>query len=440
VTEATIIQRRKEAGGVSRITLRELGVGDEVIVAVSGSNEALSVLAVSAPKAQQPPQIVPGERIGSVHLKETFITALTFLCLNCRTVAAPEFFPETVQYQFLLHGLEIVADKETKNILDIQITAMGRTDYHSSTTAEGLGLESTEEEVVAVMGTPEKTIVAEGGFKGLEYFSKGIAFYLAPVDTYGVKAGHVAYLEVFWKVGTPGEPIVAPGQSIAGVELGMTINEAIEKLGGGYNRHRFNDGSLVYAWGHYGLLLVVGNDRVAEVYASWNIPWTWEDSAVRYATDQGLGLNSKPEEIVSALGQPPTHFQRFDLDLWAYPTLGLRFFVNPKLGRVDLIGIVPKSTQSGICLNILDNRNDAVVITLDTYPGMKWTYAPGEHSYPADSNNNYIRTNSAGQFDLHTNISGDGDNRFVSWEWHPEYHGDGVDQTCPGAWRAVLHY
>ncbi len=66
VTETTIIQRRNEGGGVSKINLGELRVGDEVIIAVSENNEALSVLA-SAPQAQQspkPPETSPQGLIG----------------------------------------------------------------------------------------------------------------------------------------------------------------------------------------------------------------------------------------------------------------------------------------------------------------------------------------------------------------------------------------
>jgi len=53
-------------------------------------------------------------------------------------------------------------------------------------------------------------------------------------------------------------------------------------------------------------------------------------------------------------------------------------------------------------------------VTLDAYPDSYWDYAPAEYSYPT-FHHEPIRTDSAGHFNMHTDIPGDGNNRFVAW-------------------------
>ncbi len=91
----------------------------------------------------------------------------------------------------------------------------------------------------------------------------------------------------------------------------------------------------------------------------------------------------------------------------------------------------------GVCLAIQNQRNETVRVTLDAYPDSYWNYAPGEYSYPT-FNHEPIRTDSAGHFNMHTDIPGDGNNRFVVWGYHADWTKDGACGN--GAWLATIHY
>jgi hypothetical protein len=92
----------------------------------------------------------------------------------------------------------------------------------------------------------------------------------------------------------------------------------------------------------------------------------------------------------------------------------------------------------GTCLAIGNQRNDSVTITVDGFPGLTWTYAPGEILKHLNAYGRAMHSpNADGSFTIHENISGSGDNRYVSWTWHSDWTEGG---QCEGVWEAELHY
>ena len=92
----------------------------------------------------------------------------------------------------------------------------------------------------------------------------------------------------------------------------------------------------------------------------------------------------------------------------------------------------------GACLAVGNQRNDYVTVTVDGFPDLKWTYAPGENLQTLFSNGRAIHSpNADGSLTIHENISGSGDNKYVTWTWHSDWTKNG---QCDGTWEGELHY
>ncbi len=145
--------------------------------------------------------------------------------------------------------------------------------------------------------------------KSIYFAAKGIAFTVA---VKGLDVGKVAELRIFWKVRAPGDLTVVPGSRISSLALGMTTDQAVATLGGGYIRHTRGPRESYY-WPHYGLTMLATNGVAAEVITSWD--QQLEDVGVKYSTAQGLGFDSTAEQIRSTFGESAERVRQGDADL-----------------------------------------------------------------------------------------------------------------------------
>ncbi|MBI2350447.1 MAG: hypothetical protein HYV00_03030 [Deltaproteobacteria bacterium] len=137
--------------------------------------------------------IVPGERIGQVRLGSE--VEEIFRALGKGFPRGQGFREGTTIYTWDPIGLWLIADDITGEILWISVEGGPPANPHSwveLSTREGLRLGSAEEEVLAVMGKPSRT-VSDGFAKSFYFDQQGIRFTL-PIT--GPLAGKVAALRV----------------------------------------------------------------------------------------------------------------------------------------------------------------------------------------------------------------------------------------------------
>lgn len=138
-------------------------------------------------------RIVPGERIGQLKLGDKLEGVGGVLGKG--VPRGPEFRDGTTTYTWDPIGLWLVADDATGHIIWISVERGPATNPHAwveLATRDGLRLGSTEEEVLAAMGKPART-VSDGVAKSLYFDRQGIRFTL-PIR--GPMAGKVAALRV----------------------------------------------------------------------------------------------------------------------------------------------------------------------------------------------------------------------------------------------------
>ncbi len=272
--------------------------------------------------------IVPGERIGQLRLASRVADLeVTF------GKGAPlhrGLWEFSTYYDWPAIGLSVIADDVTGNTLWIAVCACGSNPWVGYATAEGLALGATEEQVVSAMGTPSRTF-ADANAKSIYFAAKGIAF---TVPFQGPRAGKVGELRIYWKFGAPGDLTVVGGSRISSLALGMTTDQAIAVLGGGYIRHTRGPRET-YNWPHYGLAMIANNGVTDQVTAAWN--QQLEDVGVKYSTAQGLGFDSTAEQIRSAFGEPAERVRQGDVDLWIYYSRGIAFGLSVG-SRPGLVG------------------------------------------------------------------------------------------------------
>lgn len=134
--------------------------------------------------------IVPGERIGWLRLESKLEEVTRILGEGIkRGVGLRE---ESTVYTWDPIGLWLIADNATGKILWISVEMAGSNPWFELSTREGLRLGSTEEQVLAVMGQPSRT-VADAFAKSLYFDRQGIRF---TVLVSGRLAGKVAALRI----------------------------------------------------------------------------------------------------------------------------------------------------------------------------------------------------------------------------------------------------
>ncbi len=138
-------------------------------------------------------RIVPGERVGQLRLGDKLEEVVSIL--GSGVPRGQGFQPGTTAYAWDPTGLWLIADDTTGAVLWISVEGGPVANPHAwveLATREGLRLGSTEEEVLAAMGKPART-VSDGVAKSLYFDRQGIRFTL-PLR--GPMAGKVAALRV----------------------------------------------------------------------------------------------------------------------------------------------------------------------------------------------------------------------------------------------------
>jgi len=133
--------------------------------------------------------IVPGERIGRLRLGGKLEEIISVL--GKAVPRGPGIRKGTTTYTWDPIGLWLIADNAAGDIIWISVE-VGENPWGGLATREGLRLGSTEEQVLAAMGKPART-VSDGFAKSLYFDQQGIRFTL-PIT--GPMAGKVAALRV----------------------------------------------------------------------------------------------------------------------------------------------------------------------------------------------------------------------------------------------------
>jgi hypothetical protein len=133
--------------------------------------------------------IVPGERIGRLQLEGKLDEVTKIIGQGIRRGRGLR--DGTTTYTWDPIGLWLIADNATGNILWISVET-GENPWRDLSTREGLRLGSSEEEVLAAMGKPLRT-VSDGFAKSLYFDQQGIRF---TFPTRGPMVGKVGALRV----------------------------------------------------------------------------------------------------------------------------------------------------------------------------------------------------------------------------------------------------
>lgn len=274
--------------------------------------------------------IVPGERIGPLRLAGKIHEVVVLL--GPATTTAPGLWPGSVVYIWEAISLWVVSDTGTGNVLWIQIGTGGSSPWSEHATADGIRLGMSEQDVISVIGAPERTLTS-GGHKSLYYDRRGIRFTLSESDPL---AGRVGALRIIWPSVPRGDTLIVPGKRISGVDVGAPIDGVVTVLGGGYLRSESQPGFYVYYWPHLELSLLARSDRVVTVRTAGPA----EDAVPRYATKDGLGVGSSAGNIRKVYGHPVETTQATGGLWWIYPSRGIKFALDDQ-SRVQLVDVFP---------------------------------------------------------------------------------------------------
>src|SRR5882672_6942237 len=220
IVEAKMRNRRHPLIKLATLSLTALG-------AISAAAQEKSPTPQTAPKADR--LIVPGERIGPLRL-DAKVGEIVKL-LGPGTLRPGGWSFSKVQTWDAM-GVWIDFDPGTGNVLWIGTEAGGSSPWAEYSTPEGIRSGARPDDVLAAMGSPERTVYA-GGLTSFYYDSRGLRLTLA--DT-GPHAGTVREIRVVWPSIPRGDTLIVPGKRISSLEVGMPIDRALTQLGGGYHR------------------------------------------------------------------------------------------------------------------------------------------------------------------------------------------------------------
>jgi outer membrane protein assembly factor BamE (lipoprotein component of BamABCDE complex) len=276
--------------------------------------------------------IVPGERIGPVRLSGKIDEVVKL------------FGPGTVRERgtwgglFVLQtwdavGLWVIFDPESGNVIWISVEISGSNPWAEHSTPEGIRLGTRQQDLLSVMGSPERT---ESGYGGTSFYydRRGIRF---TVPEGGPFAGKVAALRVVWPSVPRGDTLIVPGRRISAVEVGMPVDQAVVALGGGYHKSR-RRGSGIYYWPHLGLSFEERAGRVFAIRAASHIPA--DAPSIRYATMENLGRGSTASQIREIFGEPSKADLAKDSRSWTYRSRGIHFYLDDQQ-KVRLVDVFP---------------------------------------------------------------------------------------------------
>jgi len=232
-------------------------------------------------------------------------------------------------------GLWVQFDSMTGNVVWISVEANGSNSWTEYATADGVRLGTRQQDLVSVMGPPERTVTG-GGSTSFYYDRRGIRFTL--LDT-GPLAGKVGAMRVVWPAVPRGDTIAVPGKRISSVEVGMAVEQALALLGGGYSKGEAAPGVHVYYWPHLGLSFVERSGRVISARAGSQVPA--DAPGIRYSTMDGLGRGSTAAQIKAVLGEPTrTDTSPLGEHWWIFRPRGIAFGLDND-EKVRLVDVFP---------------------------------------------------------------------------------------------------
>lgn len=274
--------------------------------------------------------IVPGERIGPVRLAGKINEIV-------KLFGAGKVSGQRERELFMLQtwdalGLWVQLDPGTGNVVWISVDTSGSNPWAEHSTPDGIRLGTRQQDLVSVMGAPERTVTG-GGATSFYYDRRGIRFTLA--DS-GPLAGKVGAIRVVWPSVPRGDTLVVPGKRISSIEVGTPVDRVLAILGGGYHRGESSRGFHVYYWPHLGLSLVERSGRVISARAASHR--ASDAPGLRYGTADGLGRGSAATEVRRTYGDPPETGQTLGWLSWVYRSRGIAFALDNE-SRVLMIDV-----------------------------------------------------------------------------------------------------
>jgi hypothetical protein len=291
---------------------------------------AIPAAAQTAPKADR--LIVPGGRIGPLRLDAKVGEIVKLLGPGTLKPGGWRF---SKMQTWDAMGVWIDFDPGTGNVLWIGTEASGSGPWAEYSTAEGIRIGAKRDDVLAGMGSPERTVSA-GGLTSFYYDSRGLRLTLAAT---GPHAGTVREIRVVWPSVPRGDTLIVPGKRISTLEGGMPIDRALTQLGGGYHRGESAPGFHVYYWPHLALSVVETGGHVISLRAARDKPA--DALGIRYATADNLGEGSAVADVKRTFGEPQrTQSGKEGLNSWIYDLWGIAFALDheQKVRWVDVFG------------------------------------------------------------------------------------------------------
>jgi Tetratricopeptide repeat len=284
----------------------------------------------AAPNADR--LIVPGERIGPLRL-DAKVGEIVKLLGPGTPKPGGWNFSKLLTWDAM--GVWIDFDPGTGNVLWIGTEASGSSPWAEYSTPAGIRIGTQRDDVLAAMGSPERTASADG-LTSFYYDSRGLRLTL--VDT-GPQAGTVREIRVVWPSVPRGDTFIVAGRRISALEVGMPIDRALTLLGGGYHRGASAPGFHLYYWPHLAISLVETGGRVNSLRAARHKPA--DAFGIRYATTDKLGEGSAPADVERAFGKPQrtqSGAGKDGLNSWIYDAWGIAFALDheQKVRSVDV--------------------------------------------------------------------------------------------------------
>lgn len=277
----------------------------------------------ATPQAAPEGAIVPGERIGPLHLAgriEDFVRLLG----PGKVRNADPFLVQ------IWDGIWVQFDPATGNVVWISMDTSAPSAWARYTTAHKIGLGTRRESVLSTMGEPAR-IVTAGGATSLYYDRSGIRFTL--FDS-GARAGTVGAVRIVWPSVARGDELIVPGVRISGLEIMQALDEALARLGPGYAKGG-TEGKGYY-WRHLDLCFMERGGRVAQIRTGCGEPIV---QLLRYGTADGLGRGSSASQIKAVLGEPEENSGR----MWIYPRRGIAFLLDAEENTLAVDVFAPQT-------------------------------------------------------------------------------------------------
>ena len=307
---------------------------------------AVGMLAATSATAQTPDDklVVPGQQIGALRLNAKLPELIA--TYGRESSRGPGGYQGAIALDWSSIGLTVNGDARSGNLIQISIRSAGSNQWSGFATGEGVALETPQEKVIEALGAPTRSedgldilLVRPGGSTSLAVAPRGL-YYLDKGIVFGVHApGIVKEIAVHRPIRAPGDTLVVPGERISGVRLDMPQDEVLRLLGGGFVEPP--PGEFHY-WPHTGHYVHFVNGRVAQLQVTTSKPTEW--ARIRYATAQGLGFKSTPDQVRRLLGEAQGQERAGRYEAWIYRSLGILFVFDHQSPdrEVVIVGVGPR--------------------------------------------------------------------------------------------------